>query len=221
MRLFVLLTVASALFVLSTNSLAATGECAGLPTCIDVPGPWVAVPAQGEAKFLLDCPQRRGVVAGVDAQASSRDVHVTFDGLLGGPVAPGRTTTRYAFFRAVSVQHREGLFQPRIGCIPSSTGGPQTTAYVITPAGPPLDLAAATMLVRPGTVKHATLGCANGEKLVDSWDATAFASPVPPVYADAIQVERTTRKSVVSVRITANEALPRAAFVQIGVRCGK
>jgi hypothetical protein len=92
---------------------------------------------------------------------------------------------------------------------------------VITPAGPPLDLAAATMLVRPGTVKHATLGCANGEKLVDSWDATAFASPVPPVYADAIQVERTTRKSVVSVRITANEALPRAAFVQIGVRCGK
>jgi len=221
MKFFVLFTLVGALLVLAPSAPAATGECAGLPTCIDVPGPWVAVPAQGEAKFLLDCPQRRGVVAGVDAQASSRDVHVTFDGLLGGPVAPGRTTTRYAFFRAVSAHHREGLFQPRIGCIPSSSGGPQTTAYVITPAGPPLDLAAATMLIQPGTVKHSTLGCANGEKLVDSWDATAFASPVPPVFADAVHVERTTRKGLVSVTITANEALPRAAFVQIGVRCGK
>ena len=199
----------------------ATTECSGLPTCIDVPGPWVAVPAHGEASFLLECPQRRGVVGGVDSLASSRDVHVTFDGLLGGPVAPGRTTTRYAFFRAVSAHHREGLFQPRIGCIPSSTGGPQTTAYLITPAGPPLDLAAATMLIQPGTVKHSTLGCANGEKLVDSWAATAFASPVPPVFADAIHVQRTTRRGIVSVTITANEALPRAAFVQVGVSCGK
>lgn len=218
---FALFALASAVLLLGANAPAATVECAGLPTCIDVPGPWVAVPAQGEAKFLLDCPQRRGVVAGVDAQASSRDVRVTFDGLLGGPVAPGRTTTRYAFFRAVSTHHREGLFQPRIGCIPSSTGGPQTTAYLITPAGVPLDLAAATMLVQPGTVKHSTIGCANGEQLVDSWNATAFASPVPPVYADAIHVARTARKGVVSVTITANEALPRAAFVQIGVRCGK
>ena len=129
----VLAVAAAALFACGAN--AATVECAGIPTCIDVPGPWVAVPASGEAKFLLDCPQRRGVVGGVDALASSRHIHVTFEGLLGGPVAPGRTTTRYAFFRAVSGNHREGLFEPRIGCIPSSAGGPQTTAYTITPAG--------------------------------------------------------------------------------------
>ena len=55
-----LAVVGAVLAVGSAN--AATGECAGIPTCIDVPGPWVAVPAQGEAKFLLDCPQRRGVV---------------------------------------------------------------------------------------------------------------------------------------------------------------
>src|SRR5204862_2030353 len=146
-----LAVIAAALLAAGAN--AATGECAGIPTCIDVPGPWVAVPATGEAKFLLDCPQRRGVVGGVDALASSRDVHVTFDALLGGPVAPGRTTTRYAFFRAVSGRHQEGLFEPRIGCIPASTGGAQTTAFTITPAGPPLDLAAATMLVRPGAEK--------------------------------------------------------------------
>ena len=216
-----LFALVGAALVTGSTARAATGECAGVPTCIDVPGPWVAVPATGEARFLLDCPQRRGVVAGVDALASSRDVHVTWDALLGGPVAPGRTTTRYVFFRAVSGLHREGLFQPRIGCIPASSGGPQTTAYVITPVGPPLDLAAATMLVRPGAEKHATLGCANGEHLVDSWNATAFSNPVPPVFADAVEVVRTTHNGVVAVKITASEALPRAAIVQVGVRCAK
>jgi hypothetical protein len=205
--------------LLASGANAATSECAGIPTCIDVPGPWVAVPAHGEASFLLDCPQRRGVVGGVDALASSRDIHVTFEGLLGGPVAPGRTTTRYAFFHAVSGHHRQGLFQPRIGCIPSSAGGPQTTAYTISPAGPATDLAAATMPVRPGTVRRSTIGCANGGRLVESWDATAFADPVPPVFADAIQVVRTVRNGRVAVKITASEALPRTAYVQVGVRC--
>jgi hypothetical protein len=207
--------------LLASSAGAATTECAGIPTCIDVPGPWVAVPAHGEASFLLDCPQRRGVVGGVDALASSRDVHVTFEGLLGGPVAPGRTTTRYAFFHAVSGHHRQGLFEPRIGCIPSSAGGPQTTAYTISPAGPATDLAAATMPVRPGTVRHATIGCANGEHLIEAWDATAFPEPVPPVFADAIEVVRTVHKGQVAVKITASEALPRTAFVQVGVRCAQ
>jgi hypothetical protein len=211
--------VAAALLASGAN--AATAECAGIPTCIDVPGPWVAVPAHGEAKFLLDCPQRRGVVGGVDALASSRDIHVTFEGLLGGPVAPGRTTTRYAFFRAESGLHRRGLFEPRIGCIPSSAGGPQTTAYTISPAGPATDLAAATMPVRPGTVRRSTIGCANGERLIESWDATAFADPVPPVFAEAVEVVRTLHNGQVRVKITASEALPRTAFVQVGVRCAK
>jgi hypothetical protein len=56
--------------LLASGAGAATQECAGIPTCIDVPGPWVAVPAHGQASFLLDCPQRRGVVGGVDALAS-------------------------------------------------------------------------------------------------------------------------------------------------------
>jgi hypothetical protein len=213
--------VAAAAFLAGGASAAnpSTRECAGLPTCIDVPGPWVAVPASGEAQFLLDCPQRRGVVGGVDALASSRDIHVTFEGLLGGPVAPGRTTTRYAFFRAVSGHHKEGLFQPRIGCIPSSTSGPQTTAYTITPAGPATELAATEMLIRPGRGRHATLRCANNGRLVDSWDAVAFANPVPPVFADAVQVVRKVRNGQVAVDITASDALPRTAIVQVGVRC--
>jgi hypothetical protein len=218
MRWALLAAVAAAAF-LAGGAGAATSECSGIPTCIDVPGPWVSVPANGEATFLLDCPQRRGVVGGVDALASSRDIHVTFEGLLGGPVAPGRTTTRYAFFRAVSGRHKEGLFQPRIGCIPSSTSGPQTTAYVVTPAGAATDLAATEMLIKPGRGKHATLRCANNGHLVDSWDAVAFAKPVPPVFADAVRVVRKVHIWLVTVDVTASDALPRTAIVQVGVRC--
>jgi hypothetical protein len=77
------------------------------------------------------------------------------------------------------------------------------------------------MPVAPGSVRRATLGCANGGHLVDSWDATAFSTPVPPVFADTVTVERTVRKGQVAVKITASEALPRAAIVQVGVRCAK
>jgi len=203
----------------------ATTECAGLPTCIDVPGPWVAVPAQGPASFLLECPQRRGIVGGVDSLASSRDVHVTFDGLLGGPVAPGRTTTRYAFFHAVSGHHQDGLFQPRIGCIPASTGQRATTSARVTPPGPPVDLAAATLPVAPGSVRHTTLGCVKGSHYVDSWDAVAFSAsnPPPPVFAEAVHVKRVVQAGKVAVTISVSEGLARAAGaeVQIGVICSK
>jgi hypothetical protein len=77
------------------------------------------------------------------------------------------------------------------------------------------------MRVRPGTVRRATIACANAERLIESWDATAFADPVPPVFADAIQVVRTVHNGRVAVKITASEALPRAAFVQVGVRCAQ
>jgi hypothetical protein len=220
------LAALAALAVAATGSAATptTSECAGLQTCIDVPGPWVAVPARGQASFLLDCPQRRGVVGGVDSLASSRDVHVTFDGLLGGPVAPGRTTTRYAFFRAFSGRHVRGLFEPRIGCIPSSGGQRSTTsARAVTPAGAPVVLAAATLPLTPGTERHTTIGCANGSRLVDSWDATAFAALTPPApaLAEAVRVQRTVRKGQVVVTFAASETLPRSAhaLLQIGVVC--
>jgi hypothetical protein len=220
------IAVASAVVALAAaiaSGAGATTECAGVQTCIDVPGPWVVVPANAEAKFLLECPRRQGTVVGVDSLASSRDIHVTFDGLLGGPVGPGKTTGSYAFFRGVAGHHKLGLFEPRIGCAPPPNGGPQTTAFQLTPAGPPLDIAAATLPVAPGTVRHLTLGCVHGESLVDSWDATAFPEPVSPALAGAVQVQRTVSGGQISVKIIASETLPRAAhaLVQIGVRCAK
>ena len=93
-RFVVLLAVCvvAATAAVSSTDAAIGRECDGVPTCIDVPGPWVSVRAGAETRFLLDCPYRRGIVAGLDAQVTSRAVNVTFDGLLGSPVAPGRTT---------------------------------------------------------------------------------------------------------------------------------
>jgi hypothetical protein len=225
-RYFVIALVTAVSALAANSAGGAVGrECAGIPTCIDVPGPWIAVPANGESQFLLDCPLRRGIVAGIDARATSRDVHVSFDGLLGSPIAPGRTTTAYAMFRGVSVHHRQGLFQPLLGCVPSSTGGAQTTAYMITPAGPALQLGATVLLLKPGTVRHATLGCPNGESIAYSWDAIAFATanPPAPALAKAVQVHRVVRNGEAAVTIQTSEATTLAdkAEVQIGVACGK
>jgi hypothetical protein len=220
------IAVALAVVVLAAigaSGAGATSECLGVRTCIDGPGPWVAVPARGEALFLLEGPRRQGTVVGVDSLASSRDVHVTFDGLLGGPVGPSRTTGSYAFFRAVSGRHQLGLFEPRIGCAPPPNSGPQTTAFQLTPAGLPLNIVATTLPVTPGAVRHLTLGCVRGQSLVDSWNATAFPAPVSPALAGAIRVERLLKGGQVSITIVASETLPRAAhaLVQIGVRCAR
>ena len=207
--------------VLPASSMAGN-ECNGVPKCISVPGPWVIVPAHGEAEFLLECPGRRGVVGGLDAQVTSQDIRVTFDGLIASPVSSGRTTTRYAFFRAVASSGKRGAFEPRLGCIPSNVSRNNTSAY-LAPLGAPLDLAATTIALEPGTVQRRTLGCVTGEHLVSSWDATMFVTKAPPQLgvADDIHVERVTRGGKVTVTVTTSSLLTgsEGARVQLGVRC--
>ena len=203
-----------------------TKECTGIKDCLRAQGPWVVVPAHGIASYLLDCPRRRGVVGGTDALASSADVRVWFDGQLSAPVAPGRTTTRYAFFHAISAAHRRGFFQPRDGCIPVNPKARSTTsASVLVLPGAPLSLAATTIKLRPGVVRTSTIGCVPGQKLVDSWYAVGFRTVSPPGVglADAIQVQRTVTRKKVTVSIATSEALPTgsAAEVQLGVMCSQ
>ena len=159
LRFTLLAAVAALAAAALPGSSLAGNECNGVPKCISVPGPWVFVPVRGEAGFLLECPGRRGVVAGLDAQVTSQDVRVTFDGLIASPVAAGRTTTRYAFFRAVSSSGKRGAFEPRLGCIPSNTSRNTLAATPIKPLGAPLDLAAATLVARArlGAAPHARL----------------------------------------------------------------
>jgi hypothetical protein len=222
-RLLLLVVLALAAAAALAGPAGAANECAGIPRCIPVTGPWVAVPAHGEVTFALECPQGRGIVGGTDAQASSLDVRATFDGILGSPVAFGRTTLSSAYFRAVSATHKPGAFKPFIGCIPAQNQITNTLSSKITPVGPPLDLKMKLVRVNPGFQQSVSVSCPADESLVDSWNATAFTGAAPPTpgLASAIRVQTAIAGHRATLSITVSEALPPAsgAEVQVGVRC--
>ena len=202
----------------------ATNECRGIQACIRVPGPWVVVPARGTASYLLTCPQGRSIVGGLDAQATSRDVRVSFDGRLGAPVGPGQTTTRYAFFRAVSTSSRTQAFQPLIGCIPVQGGGGRSTVSArVTPAGPALEYRSRIVVIGPGDVKFARVACLRSETLVGAWHAIAFRTKQPPNLGgiDLVSAQhRIVGKRVVVTASSTDALSPDAhAIVQGGAEC--
>ena len=205
-------------------SVAATNanECNGVPRCVPVAGPWVAVPVQGEVLFSLSCPSG-GVVAGTDGLGSTLDVRGYFDGILGSPVAFGRTTHTQALFRAVSAHHHPGYFKPFIGCIPSPSSVANTISTEVSPVGPPLDYVAKSVKVIPGFQRTITLSCPQGESLVDSWSSTAFDTPRPPPpgLSSAVAVKTRIVGGRAHLLVTASEALPPGlnALVQVGLRC--
>jgi hypothetical protein len=223
-RLFVV-TVVAALGLLASTAGAATNECRGIQSCIRVPGPWVLVPPNGTSQFLLSCPKGRSVVAGLDAQATTRAVHVGFDARIGAPVSPGVSTTTYALFRAVSTSGRPEVFQPRLGCVPVQGGGGRSTvsARVVTPTGPPLELRSRIVIIGPGELKFAKVSCHSNEKLVGSWHATAFRVKNPPAIGAGtlVHVTETKAKRQVVVTATATDGLSIDvhAVVQVGAVC--
>ena len=78
---------------------------------------------------LARVPERgKGVVAGTDGRASSLDIRATFDGILGTPVAFGRTTYRGALPRRLGPPPGRAAFKPFIGCIPAPDAGRNTIA---------------------------------------------------------------------------------------------
>jgi hypothetical protein len=205
------------------GSAGAANECQGLPKCIAVPGPWVVVPARGGAQFLLECPGGKGVIGGTDVRVTTQAVVVSFDGIPGSPVAYGRTTNYEALFRGVSSNARPGAFEPFLGCLPTQGATRNTTGVTVEPHGPPLQLIAKSIALGPAVQRTARLGCPTGERLVDSWTATAFGSakPPPPGLASAIRVSAAIQGGAAVATISASEALPpdSHALVQLGVRC--
>ena len=224
-RLLVVLVAALAVAAAAASPGGATNECHGIQQCIRVPGPWVVVPAHGTAEYLLTCPQGRSIVGGLDAQVTSRAVHVSFEGQLGAPVQPGVTTTTHALFHAYSTSGRAEAFQPLLGCIPVQGGGGRSTVSArVTPPGPNLDLRSRIVVVGPGTVKFARIACSASETLIDAWHAVAFRTKKPPTVADRTLV--TARQAIVRgkrvvVTASATDALsPDAnAIVQAGAEC--
>ena len=202
----------------------ATNECRGIIACIRVPGPWVVVPPRGTAEYLLTCPQGRSVVGGLDAQATSRAVRVSFDGRLGAPVQPGVTTTRYALFRAVSTVGRAQAFQPLLGCVPTQGGGGRSTVSArVTPAGPALELRSRIVIIGPGEARFAKVACRPDEKLVGAWHAIAFRTKQPPDLANAgrIRVAHVVvgKKVVVTAAASDGLSIDVHAIVQVGAEC--
>lgn len=214
---------------LAAATLAAPGgaanECRGILVCISVPGPWVYVPANAEANYLLECPRRRGVVGGLDALSTSRDVRVSFDARIGAPVAPGTTTGRDAFFRAVSAKRTQAGFQPYLGCIPAGGGGGRSTtsASVVVRPGVPFERRARNVKLGRASSLTLTQKCAKGERLVGGWHALAFRVKTPPdiTIGRLVKMQRTIRNGVVTVRVLTSEGVPAAAHaeVQVGAVC--
>jgi hypothetical protein len=202
----------------------ATNECRGIRSCIRVPGPWVVVPGRGTAQYLLTCPGGKSVVAGLDAQTTSRDVHVDFVGRLGAPVSPGATTTRYALFRAVSTSKRTQLFQPLLGCVPQQGGGGRSTVSAsISPPGASIEFRSRIVVIGPGTVRFGRVSCLPSEQLVGAWHAVAFRTKQPPALSSAAFVR--ARHVVVGKKVvvtgSAGDALSidAHAIVQVGAEC--
>lgn len=202
----------------------ATSECRGIMACIRVPGPWVVVPPRGAVRYLLTCPGGRSIVGGLDAQATSRDVRVSFDGRLGAPVQPGVTTTRYSLFRAVSLSGRAQAFQPLIGCVPTQGGGGRSTVSArVTPTGPSLELRSRIVVIGPGEARFAKVGCNAGEQFVGAWHAVAFRTKQPPDLANAVRIRATHivvgKKVVVTAAASDGLSIDVHAIVQVGAEC--
>ena len=208
----------------------ATNECKGIQDCISVPGPWVLIKPGLRTEYLLSCPNGNGVVAGLDSQATSSNVRVSFDGQLGAPVSPGVTTTRSALFHALTLSSHREAFQPFLGCVRGGGGGGRSTvsarpaAPKPTPAGAPLDRHAQTVVLRPGLVRSASARCPAGERLAGSWSALAFRTTKSPDLGQAkdIELQRVVvANGKATVTALATDALsPDArAVVQVGVEC--
>ncbi len=203
---------------------SATAECHGIKDCVSVPGPWVVVPAHGEATYLLQCPGLKGIVGGLDALATSPQVRATFEGRLGSPVAPGTTTTRFAIFHAQSSADTAQAFRPYIGCIPTSGGGARsTTSARATAPGTPFDFwMKQAAVTRPN--QTLTSACKPGEKLVSAWSAVVFDSQNPPDSALASRVHVALKRAAASATavISVTGGLPATARpeVQVVAVCG-
>jgi hypothetical protein len=210
-----------------------TQECHKVKVCVHVVGPWVAVPASGEATWLLECSKRQGSVGGTDARASSVHVHVWFDGQIGAPISQGVTTGAFLLFHAISDDGKAGSFEPLLGCIPikkqsssRSTLSARRVASGIpgTPVGVPLQPRATLVVLQAGSKQTTVETCQKKETLVGSWYGLAFSTKTPPDVTpvlSAVTVKTSPEGTSVKAAIQTGSSLPLTdeAEVQIGAVC--
>jgi hypothetical protein len=193
----------------------ATNECRGLMVCVPVAGPWVVTPSAARVEYDLSCPKGY-IVAGLDAEVTSRGVDVGFVGALGSPVNPGITTQRDAVFLGRIVRGGGATFRPHIGCVPARGGGQRApTAHQALAPGKPVDRRVREIPALYNRTVHER--GPRGERLSSASHAIGFygATPPTPEAMRAVHVTRTVRNGVVTVRIhsTVN------AVVQLNLIC--
>jgi hypothetical protein len=239
-RVALLLGAAGALVAGVAPATPATGtkECNGLQICVPVAGPWVVVPtaaasARPQTEYVLSCP-RGFIVGGLDAELSTRDIELTFDGRLGSPVNPGVTTVRDAVFRASRTARASAWasFRPHLGCMPTSGGGgprPRTgisrslqPSLAVFPPGQPVVRRVRNVTLRPDRTQRIAAACVAGERLVGASHALGFSTARPP--AAALVATVTMRLSTTGNRasVAVGNTLPGGvkAVAQVVAICG-
>ena len=211
-----------------------TKECRNLASCEATVGPWVAVPAHGEATFLMGCPTLAGyLIGGTDARASSNSVRVWFDGGLGTPIGHVGTQGAELLFHAVTNNGQVGSFEPILGCISlKQKNKVSTISYLRTAADPgvapaaPVVLRARSFLLKPFTRQQTSFypaRCLAGTKLLGSWDTLAFETTSPPnaseINAIGVREIVTGRQVRAAIEQLQTSASPPQAEVQYGAMC--
>ena len=219
MRRVLVVLAAAGCCAIAAAPAGATNECRGLMVCVPVVGPWV-VATPGRVEFQLACPQRY-IVAGLDAELTSRGIEIGFVGALGSPVNPGITTSREAVFLGRVVRDVVGAtFRPHIGCVPASGGGRRTpTAYHPFPPGKPTVRHVVNFTVRGvGTTTHGAR-CARNEQLVSATHAIGFPGATPPSEAVIGAVSATQRYRNGLTLVTVHVTKRVRAVVQLDLVC--
>ena len=214
MRRPLVLAAAAACAAIVAAPAGATNECHGLQVCVPIAGPWVLAGGGGEIQFQLACPNRY-VVAGLDAELSTRALEVGFRGALGAPVNPGITTSTSAVFFGRLVRGRDpaASFRPHIGCVPAAGGGQRVpTVFHAFPPTRPIAPQMTQIAVHAGTRGYVER-CPAGQQLSSASHAIAFYTTAPPTAELAASVHVTQKVRSGRVQITVHAG----GFVQ-GVR---
>jgi hypothetical protein len=228
-------TSGSPFYVVPSAGVPVTTECHNLAYCYGVHGPWVVVPARGEATFLFGCPERAAelgafLLGGTDALASSKHVHVWYDGLLGAPFgAQTQNSTAGLLFHAATDNGKSGSFQPVLGCIDLIQASKFSTVSAVRPAVPPAGTRSAPSpslkvtfaLLEPGWDRPISLSCPSHNTLVGSWGAATFGTQGPPVFPHPgpVTITSVDRGGAVHAQVRTASWVPYLIRIQIGVMC--
>jgi hypothetical protein len=229
---FVVLGVAvlamGAAFLGRTGGAWAADECRGLPVCLPVPGPWVAIPAPAAGGISttvweMRCPLRGYIVAGVDARVSDRSIDISIRGENGAPVGPGVTVGRTVLFSAVYTggARRATSFQPFVGCIPTSGGGARGETSVKRASAfvpmKPIDRRVIRRRLVAGDAVRVVGRCPAGTRLLGAEHAYAFRSDVEPgsTLLGAVSVRRTSVGRIVTAVARVAPSLPQSLPVEL------